>query len=567
MPELLALPVLVRSSEAGALRPGYCLALSCSWGGGALAGVAQTGGVLRFPGAASREALLHCTPHVHPGASALHPAALHASRASCCTARLTCIPGLQHCTLTCTLLYCTPHVHPAALHASRASCCTAHITCIPRPAPELLHCTPHVHPGASALHSHLHPAVLHASRASCCTARLTCILLHCTPHVHPAAQHTSRALQDLHRSCCTTRLTRILLHCTHHVHSKTCTGAAALHASRASRGFSTALSSAPCCTARLTCILLHCTPHVHPAAQHTSRALQDLHRSCCTTRLTCILLHCTPHVHPDAAALHASRASRGFNTALSPAPCCTARLTCILLHCTPHAHPAALHTSRASAPHCIFAAQRISPIRRNCHCVSSWTHNGLSCVYNETMNTEVSDNNFGRRTERHQKVHSEENSYLCSECGKSYVWKQDLRRHPRTHTGRSAVTKGKERHQCKRRFSVRSRCSKQLGESETQCTDCAKTLSLINVHIKRHRGCKGKKPYRCIECENIFAQNTKHITQVRKKQTRQGIGKTHMIIARLLQVSCPNEYFILQQEEDKNIQLLEDAIRDKLSIK
>ncbi|XP_053153440.1 zinc finger and SCAN domain-containing protein 12-like isoform X3 [Hemicordylus capensis] len=97
------------------------------------------------------------------------------------------------------------------------------------------------------------------------------------------------------------------------------------------------------------------------------------------------------------------------------------------------------------------------------------------------MQNESSELTFRPNLVNHGKNHSEEELYICSECGKGLISAKFLIQHQKTHT----------------------------GEKQCKCPVCGKSCGNSSVLTKHYRMHRGKKPYRCSECGMSFNQKVK----------------------------------------------------------
>ncbi|KAM4707247.1 uncharacterized protein O3C94_004668 isoform 2-T2 [Discoglossus pictus] len=145
-------------------------------------------------------------------------------------------------------------------------------------------------------------------------------------------------------------------------------------------------------------------------------------------------------------------------------------------------------------------------------------------------------------------THTEENTFTCSECGKSYSRASRLNDHIRTHTGYKPFTCS----ECGKSFSKASRLKEHTrihtGEKPFACSECGKCFSRassLNLHKRTHTGYKpfvcsvcgkcfnrgpcltlhmkthtGEKPFACAECGKSFIQAS-HLKRHNRTHTRE----------------------------------------------
>ncbi|XP_004604430.1 zinc finger protein 174 isoform X2 [Sorex araneus] len=80
----------------------------------------------------------------------------------------------------------------------------------------------------------------------------------------------------------------------------------------------------------------------------------------------------------------------------------------------------------------------------------------------------------------HQPMHSAKKPYKCEDCGKSFTWNSELKRHKRVHTGERPY-----------------RCG--------ECGSCFGRQSTLTMHLRIHTG---EKPYECSRCGKSFRQSS-----------------------------------------------------------
>ncbi|XP_073536710.1 uncharacterized protein [Phyllobates terribilis] len=111
----------------------------------------------------------------------------------------------------------------------------------------------------------------------------------------------------------------------------------------------------------------------------------------------------------------------------------------------------------------------------------------------------------------HQKVHTGEKHYSCSECETSFTNESDLAAHYRIHTGEKTISSL----ECDKRFSEKSNFVEHhkdhTGEKPFSCSEHWNSFNQKSALVAHQRTHTDDKPYSCLECEKFFSLKSNRV--------------------------------------------------------